>query len=113
MAPYADNDVRTAMKLSIDREDIVNKILGGFGSMANDQPVSNAYANHNPELPQQAYDPRKSPRADQEGGHRMPQAPSACLGNALCGRDGCGATFQPARGGGLKNVVVRVSKDGL
>ncbi|ODM45213.1 hypothetical protein A9320_11240 [Ruegeria sp. PBVC088] len=58
--PYQDPDVRLAMKLAIDREDMVNKILGGFGSVANDQPISSAYPNHNPTLPQHSYDPEQA-----------------------------------------------------
>lgn len=58
--PYVDKDVRMAMKLAIDRQDILNKILGGFGTVANDQPISTAYPYHHPDLPQHRYDPEKA-----------------------------------------------------
>ncbi|MFD2738909.1 ABC transporter substrate-binding protein [Sulfitobacter aestuarii] len=54
---YTDNDVRRAMKLAINRQEIVDKVLGGFGSIANDQSISSAYPNYNPNLPQHEYDP--------------------------------------------------------
>ena len=54
---FKDARVRTAMKLAIDRQDMVDKILGGFGSVANDQPISTAYAYHNASIPQREYDP--------------------------------------------------------
>ena len=40
---FADARVRKAMKLSINRQDMVDKVLNGYGSIANDQPISTAY----------------------------------------------------------------------
>lgn len=54
---FKDRDVRLAMKLAIDREEVLAKIQGGYGSIANDQPLSKAYAYHNSSLPQHSYDP--------------------------------------------------------
>jgi peptide/nickel transport system substrate-binding protein len=54
---YENVDVRTALKLAIDRQDVLDKILTGYGSLGNDQPLSPAYAYFNTELPQRAYDP--------------------------------------------------------
>ena len=33
MAPFDNNHVRMALKLSIDRQDVLDKILGGYGSL--------------------------------------------------------------------------------
>ena len=57
---FADNDVRMAMKLAIDRQEMLDKILSGYGSIANDQPISEAYEYHNPGLEQHSYDPDKA-----------------------------------------------------
>jgi peptide/nickel transport system substrate-binding protein len=57
---FADARVRKAMKLSIDRQDIVDKVLNGYGSIANDQPISNAYAYHDADIPQHEYDPEQA-----------------------------------------------------
>jgi peptide/nickel transport system substrate-binding protein len=57
---FADARVRKAMKLSINRQDIVDKVLNGYGSIANDQPISNAYAYHHADLPQHEYDPEQA-----------------------------------------------------
>ncbi|MBU2936395.1 MULTISPECIES: ABC transporter substrate-binding protein [Pacificibacter] len=54
---FSDNRVRTAMKLSVNRQDMVDKVLNGYGSIANDQPISNAYAYYDPDLVQHEYDP--------------------------------------------------------
>jgi peptide/nickel transport system substrate-binding protein len=58
-APFTDNDVRLAMKYAIDREDMVKRILNGYGSVGNDQPLSRAYPEY-VELPQRVYDPDKA-----------------------------------------------------
>ncbi|WP_347265801.1 ABC transporter substrate-binding protein [Paracoccus sp. (in: a-proteobacteria)] len=57
---FTDVNVRMAMKLAIDREEVLEKILSGYGSIANDQPISEAYPDHNPEIPQHVYDPDKA-----------------------------------------------------
>ncbi|WP_323777954.1 ABC transporter substrate-binding protein [Leisingera sp.] len=57
---FADARVRKAMKLAINRQDMVDKILNGYGSIANDQPISTAYAYHNPDIPQHEYDPEQA-----------------------------------------------------
>lgn len=60
LAPFDDNHVRMALKLSIDRQDVLDKILGGYGSLGNDHPISPANRYHNSELEQRAYDPEKA-----------------------------------------------------
>lgn len=54
---FSDVRVRKAMKLAVNRQDMVDKVLNGFGSIANDQPISNAYAYFDGEIPQHEYDP--------------------------------------------------------
>lgn len=66
--PFSDVRVRNALKLAIDRQEIVDKILGGFGSVANDQPISSAYPYHNPTLEQHAYDPDRAMALLKEAG---------------------------------------------
>jgi peptide/nickel transport system substrate-binding protein len=57
---FQDVRVRKAMKLAINRQDMVDKILNGYGSVANDQPISTAYPFHYPDLPQTTYDPEQA-----------------------------------------------------
>ena len=57
---FTDANVRLAMKLAVDRQEIVDKVLSGYGSIANDQPISEAYEFHNSELAQNSYDPDKA-----------------------------------------------------
>ncbi len=60
LAPFDNNDVRMALKLSIDREEVLDKILNGYGSLGNDHPISPANRYHNHELEQRVYDPEKA-----------------------------------------------------
>ena len=57
---FADVRVRKAMKLAINRQDIVDKVLNGYGSIANDQPISSAYVYHDGDIPQHEYDPEQA-----------------------------------------------------
>lgn len=57
---FADANVRMALKLSIDRQEMLDKILSGYGSIASDQPISEAYPDFDPQLPQHAYDPEQA-----------------------------------------------------
>lgn len=60
LAPFDNNDVRMALKLSIDREVVLDTILSGYGSLGNDHPISPANRYHNYELEQRVYDPEKA-----------------------------------------------------
>jgi peptide/nickel transport system substrate-binding protein len=59
-APFDNNDVRMALKLSVDRDQLVEKILHGHGALGNDHPISTANRFHASELPQRPYDPEKA-----------------------------------------------------
>ena len=58
--PYDDNDVRLALKYSVDREHLVKTILRGYGRVGNDQPIASVVKYHASELPQRKYDPEKA-----------------------------------------------------
>ena len=60
LAPFDNNDVRMALKLSIDRDEVLDKVLNGYGLVGNDHPISPANRYYNSELEQRAYDPEKA-----------------------------------------------------
>lgn len=60
MDPFTNVHVRQALKYGVEREELVKKILYGFGSVGNDQPISKDYRFHNPELAARSYDPDKA-----------------------------------------------------
>jgi len=58
--PFDNNDVRMALKYSINREEILSKVLRGHGAVGNDHPISPANRYYNTELEQRPYDPEKA-----------------------------------------------------
>lgn len=42
-APFDNKDLRMALKYAIKRQEMVDKIPGGFGSIGNDSPINKAY----------------------------------------------------------------------
>jgi len=59
-APFDDNNVRMALKHAIDRQELVDKILRGYGRVANDHPISPAQRFFNENLEQRSYDPDRA-----------------------------------------------------
>ena len=58
-APFDNNDVRLALKYGINRQEMVDKILFGYGSVGNDTPINESYPLFT-ELPQREFDPEKA-----------------------------------------------------
>ena len=57
VAPFDNPDVRKALRLAVNREEIVAKVLNGGGSPGNDHPIAKADPMYNPNLKQRVYDP--------------------------------------------------------
>ena len=60
VAPFNDINVRLALKFAIDRQEIVNKILFGYGTTGNDHPIGPSYFYHAADIAQNTYDPDKA-----------------------------------------------------
>ncbi len=58
--PFDNHDVRQALRLSVNRQEIVDKVLNGGGSLGNDHPIARSDPMYNPNLPQREYDPEKA-----------------------------------------------------
>ncbi|KUP94291.1 ABC transporter substrate-binding protein [Tritonibacter horizontis] len=69
--PFANNDVRLALKYGIDRQDMVDKILNGFGSVGNDTPINASYPLFT-QLEQREYDPDKAKFHMEKSGYDGP-----------------------------------------
>ena len=72
VAPFDNADLRMALKLSIDRQELVDKILLGHGVAGNDIPVSAAMPFLNTDIAQRAFDPEKAAEYYKKSGHSGP-----------------------------------------
>ncbi len=59
-SPYGDNNVRMALKLAVDREQLVKQMLRGYGEPGNDHPIAPVNKYHAKDLEQRKYDPEKA-----------------------------------------------------
>ena len=68
-APFDNNDLRLALKYAIDRNEMVEKILQGYGSVGNDIPINSAYPLFDETLPQREFDLEKAAFHYKASGH--------------------------------------------
>jgi peptide/nickel transport system substrate-binding protein len=68
-APFDNNDLRMALKMAINRGEMVEKILGGFGSPGNDFPINAAYPMFDDSIPQREYDAVAAADLYKKSGH--------------------------------------------
>ncbi len=59
-APYDNPDVRTALKLLVDREKYLKRVYKGYGQIGNDQPIAPIFPYYCDDLPIRQYDPDKA-----------------------------------------------------
>lgn len=59
-SPFDDNNVRQAIKWAINREELVEKILFGYGAIGNDHPIGSGQRFFNSDLEQKSFDPDKA-----------------------------------------------------
>jgi peptide/nickel transport system substrate-binding protein len=111
--PFDNYDFRMALKLSVDREQLVNKILLGHGALGNDHPISTANTYHNSELPQRSYDPDQArfhlKKAGMEGMTVDLSASEAAFSGAV---DAALLIKDTAANSGINVNVIREPKDG-
>ena len=67
-APFDNNDLRLALKYALDREELVQKILFGYGSVGDDTPINKAYPLYT-EMEQRKFDPEKAAEHYKKSGH--------------------------------------------
>ena len=70
--PFGNYDLRKALKFAIDRQELVDKILLGYGKVGNDVPISADTQYYNADLPVHAYDPEKAAEHYAKSGHSGP-----------------------------------------
>ncbi|MER9445640.1 ABC transporter substrate-binding protein [Mesorhizobium sp. M0340] len=71
-APFDNNDLRMALKLAVNREEMLDKILRGYGSVGNDFPINASYQLFPEDIEQRVFDPDKAKFHYQKSGHSGP-----------------------------------------
>jgi peptide/nickel transport system substrate-binding protein len=67
-APFDNGDLRLALKLAMDRDEMLEKILRGYGSVGNDFPINEAYPLFTA-IEQRKFDPEKAAELYKKSGH--------------------------------------------
>ena len=113
LAPFDNNDVRMALKLSIDRNEVLEKVLNGHGTLGNDHPISPANRYFHSELEQRAYDPEKAKwHLKQAGMSNLKVELSASDGLYAGAVDTAVLFSEHAKKAGIELVPKRVPDDG-
>ena len=70
--PFGNFDLRMALKLAIDRQELVDKILLGHGVAGNDIPVNGVMPFFNDTIAQREFNPEKAAEHYKKSGHSGP-----------------------------------------
>ena len=70
--PFGNADLRMALKLAINRQELVDKVLLGHGVVGNDIPVSAAMPFLNTDIAQREFNPDKAAEYYKKSGHSGP-----------------------------------------
>ncbi len=111
--PFQDNHVRQALKYGINREEMVEKILFGYGSVGNDHPIGQGQRYFNKDLEQKTYDPDKAKFHLKEAGLDSLDVGLSAADAAFSGAVDAATLFQnSAKEAGINIKVTREPNDG-
>jgi len=112
-APFDNPDVRNALKLLIDRDEIIDKIAFGFGTKGNDFHHSPAMPYWPDDIPQREYDPDKAKDLLKKAGHDSLSIDIHTADSVFSGAvDMCVLYAEQAKKAGIDLKVVREPNDG-
>ncbi len=112
VAPFDNYDLRMALKHSVKRQELLDKILLGHGAIGNDIPVSSAMPFLTTELDQREYNPEKAAEHYKKSGHSgtiQLSASDAAFAGAV---DAAQLISASAKDAGIDIEVVREPNDG-
>ncbi|WP_120500056.1 ABC transporter substrate-binding protein [Roseovarius sp. EL26] len=113
-APYDDNNIRMAVKHAINRQELVDKILFGYGELGNDHPIGSGQRYFNNELAQREYDPDKAKFYLKESGLDTIALTLHASDAAFAGAIDASVLIQnSAKGAGIDITVSREPNDGF
>ena len=112
-APFDNNDLRMALKMAINRQELVDKVLGGYGSRGNDFPINGAYPLFDDSIPQREYDAAKAAEHYKKSGHDGSPIVLRVADGAFPGAVDAAALFQQsAAAAGIPLEIKREPNDG-
>jgi peptide/nickel transport system substrate-binding protein len=113
VAPFDNNDIRTALKYAMDREAIVKGVLRGHGMVGNDHPIAPSNQYYAKDLPQRQYDPDKAKFHLKKAGLSSLKVDLHTSDAAFQGAEDTALLYQEhAKAAGIDINVVREPKDG-
>lgn len=112
-APFDNNDVRLALKYAIDRQDMVDKILGGHGAVSNDNPIGPANRYFHADMEPKTLDPDRARFHLRQAGMDSLNVQLHVADAAFTGAVDAGSLFaETARQAGINIDIVREPNDG-
>ena len=111
-APFDNKDLRLAMKYAINRQEMVDKILDGYGGVGNDTPINAAYPLYTA-IAQREFDVAKAAEHYKASGHDGSPIVLIVADTAFPGAVDAAALFQQsAAAAGIPLEIQRVPDDG-
>lgn len=112
-APFDNKDLRLALKYAINRQELVDKILDGYGSVGNDIPINKSYPYFDESLPQREFSIEKAAEHYKASGHDGSPIELIVADGAFPGAVDAAALFQAtAKQAGIPLEIKRVPDDG-
>ncbi|MEM7438578.1 MAG: ABC transporter substrate-binding protein [Pseudomonadota bacterium] len=113
VAPFDSLEVRQALKHSLNRQEMVDKILLGHGAIGNDHPIGPANQFYAADLPQNDYDPDKAKSLLKKAGMDGLKVDLSAANAAFPGAIDAAQLFQSsAKAAGIEINVVQEPDDG-
>jgi len=111
--PFDDVNVRRALKHAINRQELLDKILFGYGEVGNDIPIGSNQRFYNSNLPQTEYDPDKARHYLKEAGLDSLSVSLSSSETAFAGAIDAAVLYQASAAKcGIDINVVREPNDG-
>jgi peptide/nickel transport system substrate-binding protein len=111
--PFDNRDVRNAIKFSVDRKEILNKVFGGIGTLGNDNPVAPTVKFAINAKPVHTYDPEMAKSLLKKAGMANLQISLSAADTAFTGAVDAATIFrQSAAKAGIDLTVVREPNNG-
>lgn len=112
-APFDNNELRLALKHAMNRQEMVDKILQGFGSVGNDIPINEAYPLFDKKIPQRTFDLEKAAAHYKASGHDGSPIILRTADGAFPGAVDAAALFQQScQAAGIPLEIKREPNDG-